>query len=524
MNLKDLTLREKVFQCMIMKPKMMKRNLTLEEYFKKYPVGGLYFAKGPVQDLAEMEPGEASTSNAFIAKCRKAAKYPLLVCADGANIGDDGMPAVSKNALAASPNAKKLAYDYGKAEGMQMNANDVDWLLGPCLDLALYRHCNTISGTMSDDADYTAELGVEIIRGIQDQNVAATIKHFPGVGTHHLNAHDAPAQNVLDMDTWMDTYGRVYKAAFDAGVMCLMTTHMSLESYSKSVDYPGFGFPIATYCKDINIGLIKGELGFQGAIVTDAMTMGGCGTEDGIADCVAAFACGADLILWPEEEVGDRIVEEIEKGNIPMSRLDDAIERIQRLRERLGIDRGERVKPEVDPDFVDETMHTVLEEGITVIRNEIGNLPLNPERKKVLVVPVTLKEKPEDREGVLKCGRIFGDILKEAGFEVVVTDRAKAWDQLNARKIQAPFDYLIHLYDLPFPMNMGGSWSTQLMPMAKKVGISFSTPYLFDDYFSREKTYVQMNCGLSEYSARAAAYAVLGKTEITGRMAVKIRM
>lgn len=524
MNLKDLTLREKVFQCMIMKPKMMKRNFTLEEYFEKYPVGGLYFSKGPVQDLAEMEPGEASTSNAWIAKCRKAAKYPLLVCADGANIGDNGMPAVSKDALAACKDAKKLAYDYGKSEGMQMNANDVDWILGPCLDLAISRHCNTISGTMTDDAEYMAELGVEIIRGIQDQNVAATIKHFPGVGTYHINAHDAPSKNVMEFDEWMNTYGRVYKAAFDAGVMCLMTTHMSLDSYSDKVDYPACGFPIATYNKDINLGLIKGELGFQGVIVTDAMTMGGCGTEDGIADSVAAFACGADLILWPEEEVGDRIVEEIEKGNIPMSRLDDAIERIQRLRERLGMDKGQRVKPAADPDFVDETMHRIMEGGVTVIRNEIGNLPLNPNRKKVLVVPVTLKEKQEDRERVLECGRIFGNILKEAGFEVVVTDRAKAWDQLNARKIHAPFDYLIHLYDLPFPMNMGGSWSTQLMPMAKKVGISFSTPYLFDDYFSREKTYVQMNCGLNEHSVRAAAYAVLGKNEMTGRMAVKIRM
>jgi beta-N-acetylhexosaminidase len=377
---------------------------------------------------------------------------------------------------------------------------------------------------MSDVGEYTAELGVEIIRGIQEQNVAATIKHFPGVGTYYVNAHDAPSKNTMDMDTWRNTYGRVYKAAFEAGVMSLMTTHMSLDSYSTSVDYPGFGYPIATYNKDINLKLIKGELGFQGVIVTDAMTMGGCGTENGIEDSVAAFACGADLILWPEEEVGDRIVEEIEKGNIPMSRLDDAIERIQRLRERLGMDRGERVKQEVDPEFVDTTMKTILQEGITVLRNELGNLPLDSNRKKVLVVPVVIKEKPEERERALRCGEIFGDILKEAGFDVHVTERAKAWDQLNARKIHEPFDYLIHLYDIPFPLNMGGSWSTQLMPMAKKVGISFSAPYLFEDYFAREKTYVQMNCGLNEHSARAAAYSVLGKTEMVGKMAIKIKM
>jgi hypothetical protein len=71
---------------------------------------------------------------------------------------------------------------------------------------------------------------------------------------------------------------------------------------------------------------------------------------------------------------------------------------------------------------------------------------------------------------------------------------------------------------------MGGSWSTQLMPMDKKVGISFSAPYLFEDYFAREKTFVQMNCSLNEHSAKAAAYAVLGKTEMVGKMAIKIKM
>lgn len=81
---------------------------------------------------------------------------------------------------------------------------------------------------------------------------------------------------------------------------------------------------------------------------------------------------------------------------------------------------------------------------------------------------------------------------------------------------------MIYLYDLPFPMNLGDTWSTQLMPMSKKVGISFSSPYLFDDYFSREKTYIQMNSGLNIYTAEAAAYAVLGKNEMTGKLRIKM--
>ncbi len=520
MNLKDLSLREKVYQCMIMRPKNMKNMETLEEYFEKYPIGGLYFSKGPVRDLVEMVPGESITSNEWIDKCKEASKYPLLICADGAFIGEDGMHAVSKEGIAASAHARQRAYEYGRSQGMQMNANDVDWILEPSLDLAMNRHVSTISGTMSADAAYTAELGVELVRGIQEQNVAATAKHFPGIGTHHVNMHEAPGHNVFAFDRWMETYGHVYKSVIDAGVKCIMTSHITLESYSTKADYGEV--PIATYCKDLTIGLLKEKLGFQGVVVTDALTMGGCGTENGFADGVAAFACGADLLLWPDEEVGDGIVEAIEKGEIPMSRLDDAIERIQRFRDSLGIDEGGRKKPAVDAAFVDETMQTILQEGITLLRNELGNIPLDPNRKRVAVIPVTQRENPREKEHVLSCAQTFADILCENGFEAAVYPEAKAWNQLNARRLQEHFDYMIHLYDLPLAMEVGGAWSTHLMPMAKKIGINFSTPYLFEDYFYREKTFIQMNTSLTKHSAAAAARAVLGQVGINGRMAIKL--
>lgn len=133
-----------------------------------------------------------------------------------------------------------------------------------------------------------------------------------------------------------------------------------------------------------------------------------------------------------------------------------------------------------------------------------------------------MREKPEEKEYIRKCAQRFADILCENGFEANVYMDARTYDQIYARKIQAPFDYMIYLYDLPFPMNLGDTWSTQLMPMHKKVGISFSSPYLFDDYFSREKTYIQMNSRLTIHSAEAAAYAVLGTNQMTGKLRVKM--
>ena len=87
MRLKDLTLREKVYRTFILNVKRMRGEGTLKELFDKYPIGGLYFSKGPAEGLIEAVPGDTSTRHDFVKKCKKASKYPLVVCADGATIG-----------------------------------------------------------------------------------------------------------------------------------------------------------------------------------------------------------------------------------------------------------------------------------------------------------------------------------------------------------------------------------------------------------------------------------------------------
>jgi len=520
MDFKNLTLREKVYRTMIMNIAQMDEKGTLKEFFEKYPIGGLFFAKGAVEGLIEMEEGDSITKSEFITKCRETSKFPLVICADGANMGDNGMQPLTAITVGAT-NSDELAYDYGKCLGMQMNYNDVDWLFGPCVDIAFNRNLSSSSGfPLSDNAELSARLFSKVVEGLQSQNVAATVKHFPGVGTHHINFHLACGHNKFDFDKWMETYGYLYKELFKAGTMSVMTSHITLKSYSDKADYGDV--PIATFSKDLTIGLLKEKLGFDGAVVTDALTMGGKAFGDQVEEAVAAFACGADFLLWPPLEAGERIIEEIEKGNIPMQRLDDAIERIERFYNRLGIDENGRKFPTPDAEYVDNKFKEILQKGVTLIKNELGNLPMDKSRKNILVDVVT----PNYRSGWQKSQpsvEHFAEILRENGFNVdIKLNYTQFWEKKMKPELEN-YDYVICMLDSPFPIDVfaecfNSSWTVHVIDNAKKIFLNFSTPFFLDDFYPHEKTVVQLYGGINKHTVEAAANAILGKAEMTGKL------
>ena len=528
MNLRDLTLREKVYRTIILNVKRMKGEGTLKELFDKYPIGGLYFSKGPVEGLIEAVPGDTGTRQDFVKKCKKASKYPLIVCADGANIGSKGLKCCGPAALGATE-SEELAYDYGKALGMQMNYNGIDWILGPCVDIPLFRFTETVSGTMSDDHVYAAKMYRQIVRGIQDQNVAATVKHFPGVGTHNVNMHISPGHNTLPFDEWMNTFGYMYKEMFKEGAMCTMTSHITLRSYSDKADY-GYA-PIATHSKDITIGLLKKELGFDGVVVTDALTMGGCSIENQVEEAVAAFACGADFLLWPPLEAGDRIVEEIEAGRIPMERLDDAIDRIQRFMDKLGMDesKAERERMAADPSFVDKTFDETLQRGITLIRNEVNNLPLDKNKNRILIDLVASEFHKNYADEKLEGAEKLIEILKSEGFEVDFKWNYTNFVDKQMNEDIKKYDYIIIMLDAPYSVGatrdcFNSAWMINHLPTAKKVILNFSTPYFIDDYYPHEKTFVQINSHIYADKMQPVANAILGKAPMTGKLKMNIKI
>ncbi len=519
MDFSKMTLREKVLQTFVMTSREIKKGGGIKSFFEKNPVGALYYAKksGAPDLVAVMEEGFREERD-YIMACKNACKTPLLICADGANI-ENGKHMPGFAALGATRDTD-LAYRVGVAHGMQMNYNHIDWILGPAIDMDFCRAKDPMYGVMTDDPVLNADIYSAVVRGIQDQGVMATVKHFPGIGTHHGNFHYGPTQNTMDLDTWYNTYGYSYLRCFDANALTVMTSHLTLRAYDNEGN-DGL-FPVCTYSKRLTEELLKKKLGFKGAVVTDAVCMGGVASGDQAMDAVNAFRSGADFLLWPPIEAADIIVKELEEGTIPMSRLEDALSRIEYVRRAIGAWDAPRAELPAAPDVVDATFREVSDRAPELVRNRKGLLPLNKDQlKKILVIGNATSD--DD----FKKLEPFCDILREKGFEVDFQKYLlSCWEDV-VHPIVAPYDLVIALLSVPFAVGLFGdasstTWAFHLVPKEKRMIVNFSSPYFADDYYPEDDTFVTAHQKASEDGFRAVVDRLVGEKPFEGKSPVKL--
>ena len=474
----------------------------------------MYFGEAePLLDENGLEVGTQTTFEK-LNECKKYAPRKLLVCADGAAIRGQCFTADCQRSLGASPDRLADAYQYGRMIGMQMNDKGIDWVLGPSMDLC-FDHAQSLTA-ISDSAEVTAGIYREVIRGIRSQGVCATSKHFPGLGTHPVNMHMAPGQNTMPFDQWMSTYGHTYQTTIDAGVDCIMTTHITLRSYDNEL-HNGF-YPIATFSPKLTTELLKEKLGFPGAVVTDALIMGGMATGDLIAETVQAFRAGADLLLWPPVEAAEKIEELLRSGEIPMSRLDDALTRIARMEAfRENALRDDIAEPP-DPVFADDFGRSLTAKAICLLRNDRNLLPLDASAKPSVLIVDGTDDDDRNSAGFLR------DALTRRGLNVDI--QRDIYDVPSRVCWQNDIDALQASYDVVlFNMNTTyGTWSVPLMLIwashlfrkEKKIVVNYGSPYFAYDYFPEDPTFIEMNCSPSPDAAEALAARLLGEVPFTG--------
>ena len=192
---------------------------------------------------------------------------------------------------------------------------------------------NPVIGTRSfgDDAQRAARHTAAWVRGLQSTGIAACAKHFPGHGDTAVDSHrglpvvDVP-MTVLEARELLP-----FVAAIDAGVATIMTSHIVLPALDPAAP--------ATMSRAILTGLLRGRLGFEGVIVSDALDMAGASGGIGIpAAAVRALAAGADLLCIgtrnTDEQVGAieaAILAAVDAGELPAERLADAARRVRGL-------------------------------------------------------------------------------------------------------------------------------------------------------------------------------------------------
>jgi beta-glucosidase-like glycosyl hydrolase len=204
---------------------------------------------------------------------------------------------------------------------------------------------NPIIGTRAfgSDPELVARHTTAAVNGLQEAGVAACAKHFPGHGATSQDSHlEVPA---IDADlSLLERREMVpFRAAIAAGVQSIMTAHIRIPALT--------GATPATMSPAAITGLLRGTLGYDGVVVTDALDMRAASGALGIPEAsVRALAAGADLLCLGSKEYEDsvraireRIMEAVRERRLPAERLEQSAERIARLKEWLAVPRTAEV-------------------------------------------------------------------------------------------------------------------------------------------------------------------------------------
>ncbi len=246
---------------------------------------------------------------------------------------------------------------------------------------------NPVIGVRSfgSDPESVAEFGVAYLEGLQSEGVLAFGKHFPGHGDTDVDSHVALPTVPHDRSRLEAVEFVPFKAAIAAKVAGIMSAHVTFPAIDPS------GMP-ATLSRPVLTGLLRGDLGFDGLVVTDSLEMGALRNSLGLSPAEAAataFAAGADLLLFNQGHADHRaahalIVQQLTTGAIPMARLDDAVLRVLRAKERFGLLAPLSPEPATAADSVFTPEHRALADAlaaqsITLLRDDAHLIPLSAE-------------------------------------------------------------------------------------------------------------------------------------------------
>ncbi|MGN6682137.1 MAG: glycoside hydrolase family 3 protein, partial [Streptosporangiaceae bacterium] len=243
-----------------------------------------------------------------------------------------GSPYPGNAALGAVDDAVLTRAVY-RALGADLAALGVTLNLAPSVDVNTAAD-NPVIGTRSFGADpnLVARHAAAAVSGLQAAGVAACAKHFPGHGSTSIDSHHAVATVSGSMELITRRDLPPFVAAIEAGVRAVMPGHLLIPELAG--DLP------ASLSTAVQTGLLRGELGFDGVIVSDALEMRAVSAPYGIPEAaVMAVAAGTDLICFGRDQdqltyvqVRDALVASVRSGRLPVSRLEESAARVFNLR------------------------------------------------------------------------------------------------------------------------------------------------------------------------------------------------
>ncbi|PSN19756.1 beta-glucosidase [filamentous cyanobacterium CCP5] len=243
-------------------------------------------------------------------------------------------PPMALEAIFRQNPALALAYatQMGEITAKEAIAIGLNWMLAPVVDVNNNPHNPVINvRAFGASSEVVSQLSQAFTQGAQAHPILTTAKHFPGHGDTQVDSH-------LSLPTLTHDWERLYRvelppfqSAIDAGVDAVMTAHLQVSTIDPQ--YP------ATLSPATLTNLLRGQLGFDGLIVTDALIMGGITQRYGAYEAaVAAISAGVDVLLMPADPVGviEAVCEAVAIGRLSEERILASVERIWRAKQKAA--------------------------------------------------------------------------------------------------------------------------------------------------------------------------------------------
>lgn len=482
----------------------------------------------------------------FTNKVQSISKIPLLVAANlekgGNGIVNEGTLFASPMEVAATENvemAKHLA-EICAEEGKAVGAN---WAFAPIIDIDFnFRNPITNIRTFGSDPDIVETMGKAYVTEIQKRGMAASIKHFPGDGRDERDQHLVTSINDLSCEQWDQTYGKVYRSCIEAGALTCMVGHIMQPAYTRFFNpnvkdeeiLPG------SLSKEIMNGLLRGKLGFNGLIITDATTMAGYTLPMSRRDAVpTSIANGADMFLFARnlEEDYHFMLDGLQRGILTEERLDEAVTRILALKAALGLEESNRevflesAKQIIGCRKYKDWAAECADEAITLVKEEPGVLPLTKEKyKKILFYPIESEGGFSIYRSQTGIGEKLMEKLRVQGFDIDTFQNLDGTEgkTILTTDVTEQYDLIIYVANLSTKSNQTTVRIEWAQPMGANcmhfkndvptVFISLENPYHLLDV-PRVRTYINTYSS-NEILLDELVKKLLGETPFKGRSPV----
>ncbi len=372
----------------------------IQEAIQKYKPGGFTLFRSLNID----DPGQVrKLTGALQEAARRAGMAPLLIALDQEGgqlmaVGE-GVTQLPGNMALGATGSADLARRAGQVLGTELAAMGVNLNYAPSCDVNINPQ-NPVIGVRSfgEDPGEVGRLGAALVEGIQSAGIAATAKHFPGHGDTSGDSHHGLPSLAHSLERLRQVELPPFEAAIQAGVKLIMTAHLALPALD------GPEAPPATLSSSVLTGLLRGKLGFEGVIVTDAMDMGAIRQGEAlIEESIRAIKAGADLLLLTSSAADYRNVYEgmldaTREGAFDAAMLSDSLKRILELKRWLG---GQLAAPDLD--VIGCAAHRavadeIAERSITLVRDRDGMIPvrLASSQRIAVVIPRPVDLTPAD--------------------------------------------------------------------------------------------------------------------------------